>query len=116
MKIKASIIIRTKNEEEWIVPCINAIKKQSIKNTEIILVDNCSEDKTVKLAKSLGVKKIIKIKKYLPGKALNIGITKSNSDTVVILSAHCIPKNKYWLNCKKLLNHLNTLVFIWIIN
>ncbi len=97
MKIRASIIIRTKNEEEWIVPCINAIKKQSIKNTEIILVDNCSEDKTVKLAKSLGVKKIVKIKKYLPGKALNIGITKSNSDTVVILSAHCIPKNKYWL-------------------
>ena len=43
---EASIIIRTKNEEDWIYPCIKAIKKQNIKNVEIILVDNFSEDKS----------------------------------------------------------------------
>ena len=35
-----SIIIRTKNEEKWITSCIDAIKTQTYKNIEIIIVDN----------------------------------------------------------------------------
>ena len=54
----ASIIIRTKNEEDWIYPCLKAIQDQDEKNIEVILVDNYSEDKTCKIAKSFGVKKI----------------------------------------------------------
>ena len=95
--MKASIIIRTKNEERWITPCISAIKKQTYKNFEIIIVDNCSTDKTVEKAKKLGVKKIINIKNYLPGKSLNLGFENSKGEYVVCISAHCIPKNKKWL-------------------
>ena len=103
MKPKVSIIIRTKNEERWITSCLKSIYTQTFKNFEIILVDNFSTDNTVKKAKQLGVRKIIKIQKYLPGKALNIGIKKSVGDYIVCLSAHCIPKNNEWL--KKLLNN-----------
>ena len=95
--MKASTIIRTKNEERWITPCISAIKKQTYKNFEIIIVDNCSTDKTVEKAKKLGVKKIINIKNYLPGKSLNLGFENSKGEYVVCISAHCIPKNKKWL-------------------
>jgi len=102
--MKISIIIRTKNEERWIVKCIDALKKQTIKNFEIILVDNCSTDRTVEKARDNGVKKIITINKYLPGKALNLGIEKSNSEYIVCLSAHCVPKNKLWL--KNLLKNI----------
>ena len=86
MKIKASIIIRTYNEEDWIGHCLSQIKKQNFKNYEIIIVDNCSTDNTIKIAKSLGVKKIIKIKKFIPGKALNMGCEISSGDFFVFLS------------------------------
>ena len=97
MKIKASIIIRTYNEEDWIGHCLSQIKKQNFKNYEIIIVDNYSTDNTIKIAKSLGVKKIIKIKKFIPGKALNMGCEISNGDFFVFFSAHCVPENKNWL-------------------
>ena len=55
-----SIIITTKNSENFIADCINAIKNSNYKDTEIILVDNSSTDKTVEIAKSLGAKTFIK--------------------------------------------------------
>jgi len=97
MKPKISIIIRTKNEERWILKCIKAIQDQTFKNFEIIIVDNKSSDKTIEKAKLCGVKKIISIENYLPGLALNAGIRKSSGDFIVCLSAHCIPKNDNWL-------------------
>lgn len=97
MKPKISIIIRTKNEERWILKCIEQIKKQSFKEYEIILVDNNSTDKTVEKANLAGVNKIYKIKNFLPGKAINLGIKNSKGDYIVCLSAHCIPTNKNWL-------------------
>ena len=40
MKPKISIIIRTKNEERWILKCLEQIKRQTLKDYEVILVDN----------------------------------------------------------------------------
>ena len=97
MKPKISIIIRTKNEERWILKCLEQIKKQTLKEYEIILVDNNSSDKTVEKANLAGVKKIFIIKNFLPGKALNLGIKNSLGEYIVCLSAHCIPTNKNWL-------------------
>ena len=92
-----SIIIRTKNEERWIGICIEQIKKQSYSNYEIILVDSISEDKTVEKAKRHGVNKVVKVKEYKPGKAINMGIKASKGEFIVILSAHCLPINNEWL-------------------
>lgn len=91
-----SIIIRTKNEEKWITLCLNKIFEQTIKDFEIIIVDNNSTDYTLKLAKKFPVK-ILKINKYLPGQALNEGIKNSQGKYIVSLSAHCIPKYSNWL-------------------
>ena len=52
MKVTASIIIRTYNEEDWIGHCLTSIQNQKFKNYEIIIVDNFSKDNTVKIAKS----------------------------------------------------------------
>ena len=92
-----SIIIRTKNEERWITSCLKNIKKQTYKNYEIIIVDNFSDDKTVEKAKQFKISKVIKIKKFLPGKAINLGIKNSKGDYIVILSAHAIPTKNKWL-------------------
>lgn len=46
-----SVIVSTKNEEKNINSCLKSIKNQTYKNLEIIVVDNNSQDKTVKIAK-----------------------------------------------------------------
>ena len=63
---------------------------------EIIIVDNESKDKTIKVAKEYKLK-IVKIKKFLPGKAINLGIAKSKGDIIICLSAHCIPLDNFWI-------------------
>tara|TARA_X000000950_G_scaffold288880_1_gene408072 strand:+ start:6379 stop:7749 length:1371 start_codon:yes stop_codon:yes gene_type:complete len=95
-KPKISIIIRTKNEERWIESCLEKIFSQKNKNFEVILVDNFSSDKTIQKAKRYPIK-LRKIKKFLPGKAINDGIKISKGEIIVCLSAHCIPINDNWL-------------------
>ena len=95
--MKVSIIIRSKNEEKWIGLCLSMLFRQTYKNFEVILVDNDSSDKTIQKAKQWPIK-LIKIKKFLPGDAINKGIEASNGEIIVCLSAHCIPKDKHWLS------------------
>ncbi len=91
-----SIIIRTKNEERWIEHCLSAIAEQTLKDFEIILVDNNSDDWSVKIAKKY-TKKIVNVTDFFPGKAINEGIRASSGEYIVIVSGHCIPKNNQWL-------------------
>jgi len=91
-----SIIIRTKNEEQWIDKCLRRVYKQDYPHFEVILVDNCSTDNTINIAKKYECK-IIKIKHFNYSKALNKGIMNSKGKYIVCLSGHCIPKSKNWL-------------------
>ena len=101
---KVSIIIRTKNEEQWIEMCLRKIYEQTYRNFEIIIVDNLSKDKTIDKIKKYNCK-IVKIKRFIPGKAINLGISKSTGEIIVCLSAHCIPVDRNWL--KHLILDLN---------
>jgi rhamnosyltransferase len=100
MKIESpeiSIIIRTKNEERWIGHCLKMIYDQNFDNFEVILVDNNSSDHTLEVAKRFPLAAIINIDKFIPGKALNIGIKASSGRYIVCISAHCVPNNINWL-------------------
>jgi glycosyltransferase involved in cell wall biosynthesis len=55
-----SVIITTKNEEKNIGNCLKTIRCQSMKNIELIVVDNCSKDKTVEIARKHGAKVYLK--------------------------------------------------------
>lgn len=92
-----SIIIRTKNEERWIAPCLQAVFSQDHKEVEVIVVDNHSTDKTVEKAKRFPVN-VVQVDDYLPGKALNVGFKAASGEYIVCLSAHCIPVNAQWLS------------------
>lgn len=46
-----SVVITTKNEEKNIENCLRSIRNQTYKNTQLIVVDNFSEDKTVEISK-----------------------------------------------------------------
>jgi rhamnosyltransferase len=108
-----SIIVRTKNEERWIESCIQKIQSQKKVNTEIVIVDNNSQDKTLDICKKFKVK-IIKIKNFFPGLAINMGVKKSKGNVIVCLSAHCVPCDDYWLyNLIKNLNKKKKYVAVY---
>jgi rhamnosyltransferase len=98
---KVSIIVRTRNEVQWISRCLNEIYNQKYKNFEVILVDHQSTDKTISLVKkNFPLVKIIKYnsKVFYPGRALNLGIKFSKGSLIAMISGHCIPKNNLWLS------------------
>ena len=95
---KVSIIIRGKNESRWIKILLKEICNQLYKNYEIVYCDNSSEDNTIDILKKFKVKKILNIKNFSPGRALNLGINKSSGKYIVFISSHCIPESDTWLS------------------
>jgi len=97
MKPLCSIIIRTKNEERWITPCLKAVFQQKNVNYEVVIVDNESTDNTIYKAQQFNIRNIVYCEKYTPGKALNMGIKNAKGHYIACLSGHCIPVNENWL-------------------
>lgn len=85
-----SVIIRCRNEEEHIGFAIQSVIDH-FKDPEIIIVDNNSTDdsmKVVSLFDRYNIKEYSVKDNYTPGKALNFGVKQSNSDIILVLSAH----------------------------
>lgn len=118
-----SIILRSKNEEQWIGHTIQSIL-DNINNPDILIIDNHSSDDTINIIKNFKHDKnlkfnvnksytnidIIKIKDYSPGKALNLGVKNSKHETVLMISSHCVLKN---INLKKHIKDLKKYVCIF---
>ena len=92
---KVSIIIRTKNEENWIEACLQAILNQNYLSFEIIIVDNGSIDRTIDVVKKFGIKKITTLESFTPGAALQKGINIAKIKE--ILSVLPITKKKLFI-------------------
>lgn len=87
-----SVVIPAYNEENTIETIINQVLKSGVKNQEIIVVDDCSNDKTrVILQKLFKAKKIdqLILKKENGGKgsALKIGFKKAKGKIIIIQDA-----------------------------
>ena len=82
-----SIVIATFNSESTIRECLQSINKQTYKNFEIIIIDNCSKDKTIEIIKRFNFKKIKIIIEKDKGiyDAVNKGIIKSEGKIISIL-------------------------------
>lgn len=91
-----SVIIRTKNSEKTIENCLRSLNNQIVKPKEIIIVDSGSTDLTIQKVKKYNVKVIFypKDKIFNYSKAINIGINKTNSEFILILSSHVEFLNK----------------------
>src|SRR3989344_9103758 len=97
-KIKASIVIATRNEERTIGKCIESLLAQTYpKNQyEIIFADGSSTDRTREIIKEYAQKskspKIILLDNpnIESGSGRNIGIKKAHGEFIVQLSGHTI--------------------------
>jgi glycosyltransferase involved in cell wall biosynthesis len=84
-KPKVSIIIPTYNSGETLNECLKSIHCQNYPFYEIIIIDNFSNDGTLKTAKEFGAKTIQE--KCNPAQARNIGIANSTGKYVLFLDS-----------------------------
>ena len=92
-----SVVIRVRNEEAWLRHCLEGIEKQIGASTEVIIVDNDSSDKSLEIARTFGVDKVVRVAHYTPGLALNAGVKASSGEFVAFISGHCVPADPSWL-------------------
>ena len=83
--MKYSIIFPCKDEESTIAICISKAKRV-LPNSEIIVVDNNSRDKSVEIAKALGVN-IVKEKRNGYGAALLKGFSVAKGEYMIMCDA-----------------------------
>ena len=93
---KISIIIPTYNAAEYLPSLLNMIKKQSLEDYELIIIDSSSKDKTVEIAEEY-TKNII----IIPQSEFDHGGTRakaaqiSKGDILVFLTQDALPYDEY---------------------
>ncbi|MBL8102741.1 MAG: glycosyltransferase family 2 protein [Anaerolineales bacterium] len=93
-----SIVIRAYNEEKYIGRLLEGIKRQTVQDVDVILVDSGSTDSTVSIAESFGARIVhIPSAEFTFGRSLNYGIKAAKREFVVIASAHVYPVYPDWL-------------------
>ena len=104
-KIKVSIITPTFNSAKTISHNIDSIFSQNYKNWELIIMDNLSEDQTLKIINKYDKKKIKVFSEKDRGifDAINKGIKIANGDIICILHS-----DDFYYNKSSLLNIVNT--------
>lgn len=85
-----SIVIPTYNAERFMPALLDSIFRNKIDDMEVIIVDDCSKDNTVKVAKNYSVRVIELEKNGGPAKARNIGVEAAKGDIVFFLDSDVI--------------------------
>lgn len=93
-----SIVIRNRNESEYLGFALEAIERQQLVETEVIVVDNESTDDSRKVARRYGCR-ILNLPKesFTYGRALNVGLAEARGEICVLLSAHSMLIGPYAL-------------------
>ncbi|MFH1644099.1 MAG: glycosyltransferase [bacterium] len=94
-----SIIVPTFNSEKTIAKTIQAIQEQETKEeTELIIVDDNSTDKTVQEIKKFNKIKLIQQEKNSgPAVARNTGAKNAKGEIIIFTDSDCVPE-KNWLD------------------
>lgn len=114
--ILITFVVVNYNKCKYLKTCLSSITSQNLKNVEVILIDDCSTDKSIKILKKFKKKiKIIKLKKnYGVSYCRNLGIQKSNGKYIAFVDSD----DKIHSNLKKITNKIlsqknyNELIFL----
>ena len=117
--IKVSILMTCFNASRFIEESINSIRNQTYKNWELVIIDDLSTDKTIKIIKKFNDRriKLFPLKKHIGRtKALNYGLKKITSKFIAIHDADDLAhKNKIKIQVKFLNDNKDILlVGTWI--
>lgn len=90
--VKVSVIIPVYNRETYIADCLKDLCKQTLKEIEIICIDDCSTDKSLQYIRECRKKdkriKILSMKKNSgSGPARNAGISKAKGEYIAFMDS-----------------------------
>jgi len=108
LKQPISVLICAKNEAENLAENLPSLLKQSYNNFELILINDCSRDNTLKVMKQFKKESKIPIKivdvsaneqfwgskKY----ALTLGIKAASYEHLLFIDADCKPVSEHWIS------------------
>lgn len=93
----ASVIIPSWNGMKWLPGCLGALKKQSMQDFEIIVVDNGSSDESVSYMREMypDVRVISLEKNYGFSVAVNAGIREARGEYLLLLNNDTLPDQEW---------------------
>ncbi len=96
--IKCSLVVRAYNEEAHISRLLEGVRRQTVRDVEMILVDSGSTDATPAIAAKYGAK-IVRIEpaEFTFGRSLNQGLAAATRELTIIVSSHVYPVYPDWL-------------------
>ena len=105
-KILFSIIVTTYNDAKYIDKCLSEIKKQCNDETELIIVDDGSNDDTISICKNriIGIKNVRIIVNEHQGlsNSRNVGIKQASGEYIVFVDGDDWIGNNYISKATKL--------------
>ena len=94
-----SVIIPTLNGARHLPILVDSLRRQTIENTEIIIIDSESDDGTARVAASLGcVVHSIARRRFDHGGARNFGADKASGEILVFLTQDALPASSEFLS------------------
>ena len=92
-----SVVIVNYNRKDLLKKCLDSVYRQSIKDIEVIVVDNASDDGSVQMIQSFypDVRSIQNPKNLLFCKAQNQGIEAAKGDFILSLNSDCFLDRDY---------------------
>ena len=85
-----SIVIPTYNAEKYMPALLDSIFHNKVDDMEVVIVDDCSTDDTVRICKSFPVRVIKMEENSGPAKARNIGVEAAKGDIIYFLDSDVI--------------------------
>lgn len=97
--MKLSVIIPTRNAENYIKNLLDKLLNQNVKPLEIIIIDTKSKDNTRKICKKYNCVKFIQINdgEFDHGGTRNVAARQASGDILVFMTQDAIPESEHFL-------------------
>ena len=87
-----SVIIPVYNGEKFLPGCLDALAATSYRQYELIVVDDCSTDRSVEISRQKGALVLKMSRQSGPGGARNLGATKARGEVLFFVDADVVVK------------------------
>ena len=87
--MRVSVVVPARNEERCLPACLEALRRQTLKEFELIVVDSASSDRTGEIARAFGAR-VIRLEKPGVSRARQAGFEAAKGDVIASTDADTI--------------------------